>query len=66
MQQPREFHQFGTNLIDIHSIQTISRLSPTSYRLSMSNGDKLEIDGEERCKKLTELASSSLGAAFNE
>lgn len=66
MQQPGEFHQFGNKSFDIQSIISVIRLSPTSYRLSLSNTDVIEIDGEERCKQLLEVIGSRLGITFLE
>ena len=66
MQQPREFHQFGTKSVDIQSIITISKLSHESYRVTMSNMEVIEIDGEDRCKQLLEVVGSRLGIAFQE
>lgn len=66
MQQPKDFHQFGNKLIDIQSIQTVTRLSHESYQLGMDNGEQVEIGGEERCNKLIEILASRLGAKFTE
>ena len=66
MEQPREFHQFGNKSFDIQSIISVTRLSPTSYRLTMSNAEAMEIDGEDRCKQLLEVIGSRLGITFQE
>lgn len=64
MEMPREFHTFGNKSIDINSIINITKLSTTSYRVSMSNADVMEIDGEERCEQLLTIVQSRLGVVF--
>ena len=66
MQQTKEFKCFGNKIIDIQSIQTITRLSSTSYRVGMDNAEMIVIDGEGRCDKLLDILATRLGANFIE